>query len=586
MLDVPSSYDSSEKPFRVHQTFDKPQEVPHRTRDAWMQGYLDHAKSRPRFLPTMSVPPRQKRTPEGAGAHLGRMTLDPGVTAFCLAASRPFETARDASIKGEQCGVMTYCLIQALEDCQCRCTFQDLFEKAVWRLEDIRSKYMPMMDQTIQMSFCPNSAPSEVVVWDERYAPVAQHRLTQMMPAQPPPAQFAAGGPPPQPVRESSTEFVPSPMYNMASTGIEEPEMHIVYCQVFLCQQLQDPGSRQIDPYVRVRIGNVEHHTPVLQNTANPRWSEDENKFTFRAKDIRSDNLLIQVCNAFSRGKVIGEYAVPLHNFPLIKWQETNYPVSETGTVELRIAVYPENATRHGVHSRSASPRTARPSVPSPSPAMPSPGRSAMPSPIRPDSPDPAMMLQDNIFGKPNLFSAMPDLLSQLAKDPQLDGVRPEPRPASGFSGLGLGSGFSQSQCMSREASSGHGFSQNFGLGLGLGDTPSAPSLVPGLTPPSALTQGFTSYTPFNGFQTTPAPGAVSMAAPTPAYSTTLCTTQEAAPAPSFTSYTPFNGFQTTPAPGAVSMAAPTPAYSTLCTTLPPEAAPAPRAFAEMEESK
>lgn len=25
----------------------------------------------------------------------------------------------------------------------------------------------------------------------------------------------------------------------------------------------------------------------------------------------------------------------------------------------------------------------------------------------------------DNIFGKPNLFSAMPDLLSQLAKDPQ-----------------------------------------------------------------------------------------------------------------------------------------------------------------------
>lgn len=28
--------------------------------------------------------------------------------------------------------------------------------------------------------------------------------------------------------------------------------------------------------------------------------------------------------------------------------QETNYPVSETGSVELRIAVYPENATRHG----------------------------------------------------------------------------------------------------------------------------------------------------------------------------------------------------------------------------------------------
>lgn len=34
-----------------------------------MQGYLDHAKSRPRFLPTMSVPPRQKRTPEGVQRH-------------------------------------------------------------------------------------------------------------------------------------------------------------------------------------------------------------------------------------------------------------------------------------------------------------------------------------------------------------------------------------------------------------------------------------------------------------------------------------------------------------------------------------
>ena len=99
---------------------------------------------------------------------------------------------------------------EALEDLHYRCTFEQLFEKAVWRLDDIRSKYMPMMDaclilvmlveqmavhrsprvlqrillvffgmgytgiphatedQSIQMSFCPNSAPSEVVVFDER----------------------------------------------------------------------------------------------------------------------------------------------------------------------------------------------------------------------------------------------------------------------------------------------------------------------------------------------------------------------------------------------------------------------------------
>ena len=39
------------------------------------------------------------RSVPGSGAHLGRMTLDPAVTAFCLAASRPFETAGDANIK-------------------------------------------------------------------------------------------------------------------------------------------------------------------------------------------------------------------------------------------------------------------------------------------------------------------------------------------------------------------------------------------------------------------------------------------------------------------------------------------------------
>lgn len=112
MLDVPTSWDSSETPFRVHQSVERAEEV-NRTRDAWMQGYVDHAKSRPRFVPTMALPGRQKRTPEGLGAHLGRMTLDPAVTAFCFAASRPFETARDASIKALHCGVMSFCILQA-----------------------------------------------------------------------------------------------------------------------------------------------------------------------------------------------------------------------------------------------------------------------------------------------------------------------------------------------------------------------------------------------------------------------------------------------------------------------------------------
>ena len=195
---------------------------------------------------------------------------------------------------------------------------------------------------------------------------------------------------------------------------------------------------------------------------------------------------------------------------------------------------------------------------------------------------------------------------------------------------------------MSREASSGHGFSQNFGLGLGLGDTPSAPSLVPGLTPPSALTQGPGCWKVqwnnnshwfalemlrhvikwfFQKQHDEDEKGRIQLASASvnalacyhvPSTWITRFLKESVllrrlllnqfhmegseiwkkekwcghAEHPwGFTSYTPFNGFQTTPAPGAVSMAAPTPAYSTtLCTTQ--EAAPAPRAFAEMEESK
>lgn len=430
MLDVPSSWDSSESPFRVHQSMERPQEVPQRTRDAWMQGYLDHAKSRPRFMPTMSLPPRQKRTPAGSGAHLGRMTLDPAVTAFSLAAARPFEAARDANIKAYHCGVMSFCVLQALEDLQYRCTFEQLFEKAVWRLDDIRAKYMPMMDQTIQMSFCPNSAPSEVVVFDERYAPVAQHRLSQMAPS---PQNRTSGAMSPQPVRESSTEFVPSPMYHL---GVEESDalsVGIVYVQIFSCHNLRDPGP-QCDPFVKLRVGPVEHQSQVISNNRNPTWSDDQNKFTFKSKDCQSDSLIIEVCNAYGERR-LGHVAVPLRSLPLCQWQETRQHLSDGAEIEFRVALYPENATKYG---------SQRPS--------PSPPRTII-SPQRPESPKDTFEEGDNIFGKPNLFSAMPDLLSQLAKDPQLDGLGREPsrnpsltgwhtsltrEPSQGFSGFGL----------------------------------------------------------------------------------------------------------------------------------------------------
>merc|ERR1719188_728053 len=143
------------------------------------------------------------------------MTLDPGVTAFCFTAARTAETALDANIKAHQRGVMSFCLLEALDSMRKGCTYEQLLDKASTKLDDIREKYMPSMDQYIQLSFCPNSAPSEVVAFNERYATVAQHRLSQRAQqaerTRSTDGLRAPGNGCPTPVREVSTEFVPSP---------------------------------------------------------------------------------------------------------------------------------------------------------------------------------------------------------------------------------------------------------------------------------------------------------------------------------------------------------------------------------------
>merc|ERR1719424_1901702 len=182
---------------------------------------MKHAYARPRFLPTVTLsgPPRQRRTPEGSGAHVGRMTLDPGVTAFCFSASTGPQTALDANIKAHQRGVMSFCLLEALAATKGRCTYQTLLAKASEKMDDIRSKYMPDIVQIIQLSFCPNSEPKEVVILDPRYANVSQHRLSQqlgdpggMMPLPQAHADQHPGAH--QPPREPSGDnFVPAPAH-------------------------------------------------------------------------------------------------------------------------------------------------------------------------------------------------------------------------------------------------------------------------------------------------------------------------------------------------------------------------------------
>merc|ERR1712224_315055 len=126
---------------------------------------------------TLNGPPRLRRTPPGTGACVGRMTLDPGVTAFCFSSCRPAETALDVSLKSQQQGMMSFCLFEALASLRNRCTYEQWFEKAAVIMDDVREKYIPMMDQHMQLLYAPDGLPSEVVVFDTRYAGVAEHRL-------------------------------------------------------------------------------------------------------------------------------------------------------------------------------------------------------------------------------------------------------------------------------------------------------------------------------------------------------------------------------------------------------------------------
>eukprot|EP00747_Dinoflagellata_sp_TGD_P031230 gnl/TRDRNA2_/TRDRNA2_135146_c0_seq1.p1 gnl/TRDRNA2_/TRDRNA2_135146_c0~~gnl/TRDRNA2_/TRDRNA2_135146_c0_seq1.p1 ORF type:complete len:577 (+),score=87.13 gnl/TRDRNA2_/TRDRNA2_135146_c0_seq1:62-1792(+) len=180
MLDVPCSMDASHNPPRVKNACNRPMEVRMRNEQAW--GKNRHANAHPRCIQGVNLcgrPPRQRRIAPGMGAHLNQMTLDPCVTAICFFASGPMETALDADIKSQQQGVMSFCLLEALEAVNYSCSYETLLIRANEILEDIRQKYMPSMDQRIQLSFCPNSSPSEVVAFDSRYSTVAMHRATQ-----------------------------------------------------------------------------------------------------------------------------------------------------------------------------------------------------------------------------------------------------------------------------------------------------------------------------------------------------------------------------------------------------------------------
>eukprot|EP00929_Paragymnodinium_shiwhaense_P096930 TRINITY_DN58681_c0_g1_i1.p1 TRINITY_DN58681_c0_g1~~TRINITY_DN58681_c0_g1_i1.p1 ORF type:complete len:706 (+),score=94.94 TRINITY_DN58681_c0_g1_i1:88-2205(+) len=476
ILDVPCWLDTSERPPKHMPSCERPGDIAYRTPQAWEKMMIPLCYARPRFMPTVVAngPPRQRRTPPGSGAFVNRMTLDPGVTAFCFAAGRPAETALDANIKAHQQGVMSFCLREALRLLQNRCTYEQLIEKAAAVLDDVREKYIPEMDQYIHFSFSPHSHPSEVVVLDPRYATSAQYKLQQrgleamhgvrgeppLAAPQHPPQQRLAG-------REASIDFVPSPNYGgphgplksqyggpghvHAPSNVPPPPAKAsspagahdgkatatpaayLYVRVCAAHNLKNTDSGLFgdvsDPYVFVKVGKQEKKTPTKNNNLNPVWTEDHNfAFSLREKD---QMLELNVMNSnFQRDDCIGKCNIDLRRLRGGEWIHLREQLqSGQGDVEFDVRI--ERLT-----PPQPDPHMLRPPVHAPMQQQQQ--RSLQlerpPSPGRPQQPNGNALHGAGLLmpGAPSMFGPVPNLLGEVLNQP---GGAPAAMPMHG-SGL------------------------------------------------------------------------------------------------------------------------------------------------------
>mmetsp|Transcript_9780 Transcript_9780/g.25315 ORF Transcript_9780/g.25315 Transcript_9780/m.25315 type:complete len:863 (-) Transcript_9780:74-2662(-) len=396
MLDVPCSIDTSQHPFRPLTTVERPREVANRTFPAWEQAQIKHAQARPRFMPAVTVTgPRQRRIAEGLGAHVGKMTLDPGVTAFLFSASRTSEQhAMDANIKKHQCGVMSFCLMEALASLRHRCTYEMLLEKASEKLEDIRVKYMTSMDQHFQLSFCPNSGPGQVVVFDEAYATAAQYAVSQQFAATGRQDGFLSNeGPMPAAVREVSTDFVPAPSYQPPEQHSPQhsPQQQNVFGRLYLvvhaAYNLASIANGQCDPYVVTRIAGEQHRTCTLKGSVDPLWEKD-NHFTFPVHE-RDGTLDLEVVNAH-QNQLMGRTGVDLHALPPSHWHRRRVRLQDqygrpAGEAEVEFDVRLEPMQRPGGQQERQQP-----------PQQPAPQQQQQPPPQQSQRQQPPQLPLDN----------------------------------------------------------------------------------------------------------------------------------------------------------------------------------------------
>merc|ERR1711924_72272 len=90
--------------------------------------------------------------------------LPEGLAVFCITACRSEQTALDASLDGISQGCLTYCLLQAFEQCGFRCTYMELAQAAAGWAVRLRDEVIPSMDQFFQLYYAKNAGPDECLV--------------------------------------------------------------------------------------------------------------------------------------------------------------------------------------------------------------------------------------------------------------------------------------------------------------------------------------------------------------------------------------------------------------------------------------
>lgn len=133
-----------------------------------------HANALPRRLPRQPLKPLWRRAEWMFKEP--PPPLNEGLAAFCFAACRGSQTALDASLEGVSQGCMSFCLLQAFELLNFRCTYLQLAEAMDRVARNLRKEAVPSMDQYFQLSYGKNAGPDECLMLDPAYAFVAKDK--------------------------------------------------------------------------------------------------------------------------------------------------------------------------------------------------------------------------------------------------------------------------------------------------------------------------------------------------------------------------------------------------------------------------